>query len=207
MNSFLASRVAPEKAAFRPALALGSLPGVNGTHMGKMTYGEQLRHPNWQRLRLKMLDGAGWRCQGCGDKETTLHVHHKRYIKGRMAWEYEDSNFAVLCDPCHSAAHEDMDHLLLILSLVGTEHLKFCGALLAGWLFSEAAPEDLVAMGDTDPRTSTVGVLASELYVSRLSHEELGDLSIAINGPRFEELRAVIAAAKKDIDDEVARDA
>lgn len=175
--------------------------------MGKMSYGEQLRHPNWQRLRLRMLDGAGWKCQSCGDSETTLHVHHKRYIKGHMAWEYEDRNFAVLCDPCHSAAHEDMDQMLLILSLADTEHLKFCCALVSGWLFAEVEPDELVLMGDTDPRTATTGMVASELYASRLSHEELCDLMMVLTGPRINELRAAIAAAKKDLDEEVARGA
>lgn len=45
MNSFPMARVAPEKADFRPALPLGFLPGVNGTHMTKMSYSEQLKHP------------------------------------------------------------------------------------------------------------------------------------------------------------------
>lgn len=53
--------------------------------MEKMTYRQQLLHPNWQRKRLEMLSSAEYRCCNCGDGQTTLHVHHKHYVKGRMA--------------------------------------------------------------------------------------------------------------------------
>lgn len=71
----------------------------------KMTYAEQLKHPNWQRRRLEMLEAAGFECSRCGDKETTLHVHHPRYIKGRMAWEYDNTELEVLCADCHENHH------------------------------------------------------------------------------------------------------
>ena len=101
MNSFRTARVAPEEAAFRPALALSLLPGVNGTHMAKMTYFEQLRHPNWQRKRLEVMQAADFRCELCDDADSTLNVHHKRYVKGRLAWEYENQELQCLCQPCH----------------------------------------------------------------------------------------------------------
>lgn len=69
------------------------------------TYGEQLKDPKWQRVRLKKLEAAEWRCQHCYDTETMLSVHHKRYVKGRMAWEYNDHELVVLCQPCHELEH------------------------------------------------------------------------------------------------------
>ncbi len=106
MNRFLAPRLIPEKADFRPALASSSLPGSIGRTMSKMSYGEQLRHPFWQRKRLQILEAACWACEGCGSKESTLHVHHRRYVKGRMAWEYEDHELQALCEACHGEQHE-----------------------------------------------------------------------------------------------------
>lgn len=120
MNSFPMARVAPEKADFRPALPLGFLPDVNGTQMSKMTYSEQLKHPNWQRRRLEVLEGAGWACQNCGDKGTTLHVHHKRYIKGRSVWEYSGEELLALCEPCHAEEHLMLDELHDFLAQVDT---------------------------------------------------------------------------------------
>lgn len=101
-----AARVAPEKAVLRPALPMFLRPGWNGTDMGKMTYAEQLAHPNWQRKRLEVLEDAEWTCQGCGETEITLHVHHKRYVKGRMAWEYETDELQALCKDCHAKEHK-----------------------------------------------------------------------------------------------------
>lgn len=36
----------------------------------------------------------------------TLTVHHKRYILGKQAWEYEDDGLVTLCQHCHSKVHE-----------------------------------------------------------------------------------------------------
>lgn len=131
MNEFLTARVAPEKAAFRPALPLGFLPGVNGTHMGKMTYAEQLRHPFWQRKRLEVLSAADFSCEDCGDAERTLHVHHKRYVKGRLAWEYEGHELEALCDSCHERKHGDKEVLEKMLS-IGICRVQKAVGLLAG---------------------------------------------------------------------------
>ena len=85
-----------------------------------MSYTEQLKHPNWQRKRLQILDASGFECSECGSKDKTLHVHHKRYIKGRKAWEYEDDVFTVLCEDCHLEAHqikEEFDQIIASLSI------------------------------------------------------------------------------------------
>lgn len=73
--------------------------------MAKITYSEQLKHPFWQRKRLGVLSAANFQCSCCGEKEKTLHVHHKQYVKGRMPWEYEDSELEALCYECHESAH------------------------------------------------------------------------------------------------------
>lgn len=136
MNCFLTARVAPEKAAFRPALPLSSLPGVNGTHMGKMSYSEQLKHPFWQRKRLEVLEAADFSCCNCGDTEMTLHVHHKRYVKGRMAWEYEAHELQALCEPCHALQHEHREVLDRLL-MIGIDRLQKAVGLLVGYETAE----------------------------------------------------------------------
>lgn len=75
--------------------------------MPTLSYAEQLKHPFWQRRRLERLSASGFACERCHDDETTLHVHHKRYVKGRLAWEYEGTDLTVLCEPCHLAAHDE----------------------------------------------------------------------------------------------------
>ncbi|MGV8823005.1 HNH endonuclease [Methylibium petroleiphilum] len=88
--------------------------------MATMTYRQQLLDPRWQKKRLERLNDANWECENCGDKTTTLHVHHRQYFKGRMAWEYEGLELAVLCDPCHTAEHSDLDTLKGLLVSLNT---------------------------------------------------------------------------------------
>lgn len=35
-----------------------------------------------------------------------LQVHHRRYIVGKKAWEYEDGDLVTLCQECHSKVHK-----------------------------------------------------------------------------------------------------
>ena len=70
-----------------------------------MTYSEQLKSPLWQRKRLEVMKALGFKCQSCGDPLKTLNVHHKKYKAGRKAWEYELTDFSVLCNDCHKIAH------------------------------------------------------------------------------------------------------
>lgn len=108
--------------------------------MGTMTYAEQLRHPFWQRKRLTCLEAAGWECTQCGAKENTLHVHHKRYVKGRKAWEYEDDELAVLCDKCHLDEHALRELLDEMLSKSNTwRTLESVVGLVGGFLSASYA--------------------------------------------------------------------
>ncbi len=34
-----------------------------------------------------------------------LQIHHKKYIEGRMSWEYEDDDLVTLCKQCHTSLH------------------------------------------------------------------------------------------------------
>lgn len=112
---FHPARLATEKAVFRPALPTCFKPGITEMQMAKMTYAEQLKHPNWQRKRLEALNAAEFECNKCGDKESTLHVHHRKYVKGRSAWEYELSELQVLCETCHGVTHDIKDRLAKVM--------------------------------------------------------------------------------------------
>lgn len=142
MTGFARLGVAPEKAVFRPALPMHSLPGLYGADMTKMTYSEQLAHPNWQRKRLGMLEKAGWKCAVCDGGDKQLHVHHKQYFKGRLAWEYEDSELEVLCLDCHKDEHdaeELLKQLLVLRSEWGGTMLRSAVAMLAGYMSASYA--------------------------------------------------------------------
>ncbi len=69
--------------------------------MTKQSYADKLQDPRWQRKRLKILERDKFKCKKCGDEETTLHVHHKIYKKGKDPWEYDNSDLITLCEDCH----------------------------------------------------------------------------------------------------------
>ena len=66
---------------------------------------KQYNHPNWQRMRLFILDRDNFKCQKCGDEHSILHIHHKHYSDG-FIWEIDPRYLITLCDRCHSKAHK-----------------------------------------------------------------------------------------------------
>lgn len=95
------TRLAPEKAVFRPALS--SPPYAGALPEGAVSdYLEKLKDPRWQRKRLEILSRDCWQCRICLDTTKTLHVHHRRYLAGREPWDYPDNLLVTLCCDCHA---------------------------------------------------------------------------------------------------------
>jgi hypothetical protein len=179
-----AARVAPEKAVFRPALPMSVLPEFTGEQMAtKLTYKEQLLHPNWQRKRLEVLQAAGFECSKCGTKEKTLHVHHKRYIKGRLAWEYESDELACLCEDCHETEHDARELLDRLIAEVGASGLDMILGLSAGYMTA--------CMDLSRP-------LAEEIAIGRELEYEIGIVASTLDhGEDFKWRRILIEHVKK----------
>lgn len=71
------------------------------------SYSEKLKDPRWQKVRLLVLERAGWKCESCEAAEQTLHVHHGYYDRAKEPWEYPTDTLWCLCEDCHeSAEHE-----------------------------------------------------------------------------------------------------
>jgi hypothetical protein len=139
----------------------------------KMTYAQQLKHPNWQRVRLQMLEAANWKCEECSASEQMLHVHHKRYVKGRMAWEYSHAELQVLCADCHEEHHYIENELNELLAQVSsTESL----ALLRGFYWKADWFDEWIgdAGRDRDQFTYEVGCVAATL--SRMTIGQVFDV-------------------------------
>src|SRR5688572_480098 len=99
----------------------------------KLAWSEQYKHPQWQRKRLEALENADWQCENCGDKDMTLNVHHKRYVKGRKVWEYDLHELAVLCEPCHETEHSDKELLNRLLMEMGSGAYRQAACLIGGY--------------------------------------------------------------------------
>jgi hypothetical protein len=68
--------------------------------MSSRDYFEKLKHPNWQRKRLSILERDGWACRDCGARDKSLQVHHCFYEKGDP-WDTRDEFLLSLCEKCH----------------------------------------------------------------------------------------------------------
>jgi len=103
-------------------------------------YSDQFKDPRWQRRRLEILSRDEFSCQWCQSKDSTLHVHHKRYVKGRKVWEYSDDELVTFCDECHKEWHRMDESRALLFAQApiegpGAAHQLI--ALCAGFLAAE----------------------------------------------------------------------
>lgn len=73
-------------------------------------YSEKLKDPRWQKKRLEILDRDDFTCQECGDKKTTLNIHHLKYSKN--PWDVDNSFLITLCEGCHEII-KNQNQLLL----------------------------------------------------------------------------------------------
>lgn len=82
-----------------------------------MTYAEQLQDVRWLVKRNEILERDDYCCQDClrGKDRLSpfikLHVHHRQYINGLMAWEYPNDQLITLCEECHALFHGKINDL------------------------------------------------------------------------------------------------
>jgi hypothetical protein len=81
-----------------------------------MNYAQQIKHPNWQKKRLEVLNAHNFECENCGAEEEELHVHHPFYKRGAMIWQYETDVLQCLCNKCHKEAHVQDEKIKMLAS-------------------------------------------------------------------------------------------
>lgn len=99
-----------------------------------MNYAQQIKHPNWQKKRLEVLEKWDFTCQCCGAKEDELNIHHPLYKKGALIWQYEWHELQCLCVKCHKDAHAVDEKLKKMIALMAPPHkqslIAYCHDLL-----------------------------------------------------------------------------
>lgn len=70
-------------------------------------YSDKLKDPRWQKKRLEILERDHWGCQCCYDEESTLHVHHRKYLPNTDPWDYPNDLLITLCENCHTKEREE----------------------------------------------------------------------------------------------------
>jgi hypothetical protein len=66
-----------------------------------MTYAEKLKEPEWRALKGRLLQERGCRCEGCGDTDSRLELHHGYYQRKLEPWQYDRDTLWLLCPDCH----------------------------------------------------------------------------------------------------------
>lgn len=96
MIEFRAARVAPEKAVFRPALPLRSLPGSIGRTMTTK------RKAISKKTRFEVFKRDGFKCQYCGSAapDVLLEIDHIQPVS--MDGAHDILNFLTACKACNA---------------------------------------------------------------------------------------------------------
>ena len=81
-----------------------------------MKYSDKLRDPRWQKKRLEIMQRDDFKCKKCGDKDSTLNVHHRYYIWGKDPWDYPDEVLITVCSDCHDGEKEAMAEYMPLLT-------------------------------------------------------------------------------------------
>ena len=115
-----------------------------------MEFKDQYKHPLWQKKRLEALEFADYCCECCQSMDSQLHVHHKRYIKGRLIWEYALDELDVLCHECHEEAHRAIEQLRFVQSLIPSNRIADAALVLAGWITYTTGEESSIPCSNPD---------------------------------------------------------
>lgn len=132
-----------------------------------MDWQEQYKHPNWQKRRLDRMELSKFSCERCYTEEEQLHVHHKRYVKGKKIWDYQDDELMVLCESCHQEIHREKDLLNDLIARLPPDGLTELISIAIGYCHSSIGPCNLEVsdlLGE-NPHAEVLGHIAGVLSI------------------------------------------
>jgi 5-methylcytosine-specific restriction endonuclease McrA len=77
----------------------------------KQSYSNQIKHPKWQKLRLKIFERDNFTCSCCSSKEKQLQVHHLYYLPNTLIWNYDEEALVTVCYKCHEILTKELPKL------------------------------------------------------------------------------------------------
>lgn len=136
------------------------------------SYSDKLKDPRWQKKRLEILSRDNFTCQSCYDNESTLHVHHKAYFKGKEPWDISNEYLITLCESCHEWETENWkySYSLVIDELIKSPFLSSEMKILSNGLHNYRIVSDPEAVANAialilmDPDSQ---MKAIDLYINR----------------------------------------
>jgi hypothetical protein len=144
------------------------------------SYFELLKHPEWQKKRLRIMERDDFQCRECSDKGTTLNVHHSYYTKGAKPWEYPDESLRTLCEVCHKKRHAIMLELKQVTGELSEWWLQIVVGYAKAMILKEQSPSDMKVriaeyaqtFGVTDAYCLPWDGCAGPTAVSNAAHED-----------------------------------
>ena len=76
--------------------------------IAEITYVDLLSCFEWWYKRLTILLRDAYKCNCCGERKESNHVHHNYYIQDELPWEIDDSGLETLCRDCHIERHKNV---------------------------------------------------------------------------------------------------
>lgn len=144
--------------------------------MSTTAYAELLKHPKWQEKRLRVLEGAGFRCVRCFNAERSLHAHHKVYLKGHKPWEYEDALLECLCERCHDQAHTERAELEYMITTQPTASVPRLTDAIYGAIVNDATDPALPQRVRDAFRALGLALAGSDPAALTTAHNRMQDL-------------------------------
>lgn len=87
---------------------LKEMAASDGQKLGMPFDRNDYRDEQWIIFARKIRRDAGNACEQCRRSDVTTQVHHKYYVKGRRAWQYQRNEVTLLCVSCHEQMHEQL---------------------------------------------------------------------------------------------------
>ena len=96
----------------------------------RMAYGEKLKDPRWQKMRLEIFKRHGWACRWCHAKKRTLAVHHLWYETEAEPWEATPESLLTVCESCHQTEYDSRaKYEALLLEAIRRKGFSFVGLM------------------------------------------------------------------------------
>lgn len=161
-----------------------------------MDFKDQYKHPLWQKKRLDVLSEHGFFCSSCESEEKQLHVHHKRYVKGRRIWEYNNEEFLVLCNDCHESVHFGKGVFEEVISRGETADYLSYAALLFNVVGASVHPNDHVEQGlDSYNKTlMQIGSFARHAIEGDFREQDVSTI-LSLSPDRFREIAEYVRSS------------
>ena len=128
----------------------------------RMAYGEKLKDPRWQKLRLQVFERDEWACRWCYAKKQTLAVHHLWYETEAEPWEATPESLLTVCESCHQTEYDSRAKYEALL----LEAIRRKGFSFVGLMHFKAGVDSLLLTGLADYQATAIGLRMKDILLT-----------------------------------------